>query len=62
MCTSCRNHFCWLCLAKLNAADPYEHFRMGKSVCAGLLFDGMANPDWDDEEEEEEEYEGGLFD
>lgn len=28
-CTQCRTHFCYRCGARLNAEDPYSHFRTG---------------------------------
>ncbi len=41
MCTQCRSHFCWLCDAPISRMDPYAHFRVGNSRCAGKLFEGL---------------------
>ena len=40
-CTHCNGNFCWLCDAALSRQNPYAHFRMGNSGCAGKLFDGL---------------------
>lgn len=49
-CTRCRNHFCWMCLAKLNRGDPYKHFSDRKTDCYNRLFDGMTEDEfWEDE-------------
>lgn len=40
-CTHCHAHFCWLCDAVLPKYEPYKHFRIGMSPCAGKLFEGL---------------------
>ncbi|MBN3302497.1 RNF14 ligase, partial [Amia calva] len=32
-CTSCKQYFCWLCLAPLTRANPYDHFNNTSSQC-----------------------------
>ena len=40
-CTFCNANFCWLCEILLTGHNPYAHFRIGNSSCAGKLFDGI---------------------
>lgn len=47
-CTHCNSNFCWLCSAPLASVDPYKHFRLGQSNCAGKLFEGITDTDDDD--------------
>ncbi|XP_058600927.1 E3 ubiquitin-protein ligase RNF14-like [Onychostoma macrolepis] len=34
-CSSCKQYFCWLCLAVLSRMDPYNHFKDFSSSCYG---------------------------
>ena len=47
-CMHCSSHFCWLCDTLLSRYNPYSHFRIGNSSCAGKLFEGLegAEDDW----------------
>jgi len=38
-CFTCMTHFCYLCGAWLDRADPYAHFSDQKAECYGRLFD-----------------------
>ena len=58
LCGKCNRPFCWLCLSKLTAADPYAHFRSGK--CDGKLFDGLMGVEDDPGEDEDDDV--GDFD
>ncbi|KAE9410815.1 hypothetical protein BT96DRAFT_961538 [Gymnopus androsaceus JB14] len=51
-CTKCRQHFCYRCGAKLQAASPYQHFSTPGSSCFNKLFD------FNSEEDEWEPVEG----
>ena len=46
-CTHCNSNFCWLCDQVLARVDPYKHFRLGQSACAGKLFEGITDIDDD---------------
>ena len=48
-CTQCNSSFCWICDAPLPRVDPYMHFRPGQSSCAGKLFEGILNDEWQDD-------------
>ena len=47
-CTHCNSNFCWLCSIPLPTVDPYRHFRVGRSSCAGRLFEGITDSDEED--------------
>ncbi|XP_048016457.1 E3 ubiquitin-protein ligase RNF14-like [Megalobrama amblycephala] len=32
-CSSCKQYFCWICLAVLSMRDPYSHYRDSSSPC-----------------------------
>uniref|UniRef100_A0A4W4F8N1 RBR-type E3 ubiquitin transferase n=1 Tax=Electrophorus electricus TaxID=8005 RepID=A0A4W4F8N1_ELEEL len=52
-CTSCRQHFCWICLAPLSRVNPYSHFNNPNMPCFNQLFLGVGEEDelWSDEDE-----------
>lgn len=47
-CSHCSSHFCWLCGVPLPHQNPYSHYHLGASSCAGKLFDGIQDVE-DDE-------------
>ncbi|XP_028322213.1 E3 ubiquitin-protein ligase RNF14 [Gouania willdenowi] len=55
-CTSCKQYFCWLCMAVLSKVNPYSHFNSPQSPCYNSLFHGVDMNDdedafWSDEED-----------
>ena len=40
-CSKCKQHFCYRCGSKLQAANPYEHFSRPGGGCYAKLFDVM---------------------
>ena len=52
--------FCWLCLAPLDPADPYSHYRPGsRAPCTGQLFHGIDRPAADEVGEGDDDGDGG---
>lgn len=47
-CFKCRTYFCWLCLRRLDPAQPYAHFSNMQSDCFNRLFEGVYNDDPND--------------
>ncbi|KAF9073752.1 hypothetical protein BDP27DRAFT_1288622 [Rhodocollybia butyracea] len=45
ICTKCKQHFCYRCGAKLQAASPYQHFSTLGSGCFNKLFDFQSSED-----------------
>ncbi|KAF8527956.1 RWD-domain-containing protein [Hysterangium stoloniferum] len=53
-CIKCGQHFCYRCGSKLNATDPYAHFKTKGHSCYSKLFD----EEWRDEDDAFIEIEG----
>jgi hypothetical protein len=56
-CAKCNSTFCWLCMQRINNANPYDHFNNTKSKCYNQLFAGVdinamdddGDGEWDDD-------------
>lgn len=51
-CWKCNTYFCWICGQKLNAQEPYLHYRDPGSKCFNMLYHGLIPNDEDDEEDD----------
>ncbi|XP_076836345.1 E3 ubiquitin-protein ligase RNF14 [Brachyhypopomus gauderio] len=50
-CSSCHQHFCWICLAPLSRVNPYSHFNNPNMPCFNQLFLAEDGELWSDEDE-----------
>lgn len=53
-CVKCHCYFCWLCMAVLSKNDPYNHFTNMGSVCYARLFEGIEQPQRNDDDQHDE--------
>eukprot|EP00094_Tigriopus_californicus_P008652 TCALIF_08340-PA protein Name:"Similar to RNF14 E3 ubiquitin-protein ligase RNF14 (Homo sapiens)" AED:0.05 eAED:0.05 QI:59/0.85/1/1/1/1/8/113/640 len=61
-CNKCNTHFCYICGDKISHINPYTHFNVAGSDCAGRLFEGITEEEmvrfedlqFDDDIEEDE--------
>lgn len=65
-CGHCNTFFCWLCSARLDPRDPYQHYRNPNSSCFNRVNQGivlnLADVDVDDESDDDPEYIPGESD